>query len=95
MDNVLWKGLPPEFVVTRYHSLVLTDLPTTLIRTAFTHQHELMAFRHQTLPIWGVQFHPEAALSQYGLELVKNWIDFVSFTYKKTNPTTSLTAQYA
>jgi para-aminobenzoate synthetase component 2 len=95
MDEVLWQGLPTTFEVTRYHSLVLTDLPEALIPTAVTKQGELMAIRHQTLPIWGVQFHPEAALTQYGLALIKNWIDFVLFNRKESNPTTSLTAQYA
>ncbi|SFD68694.1 anthranilate synthase component II [Spirosoma endophyticum] len=95
IDDVLWQGLPTEFDVTRYHSLVLTDLPSNeLVRLALTEQDEVMAIRHQTLPIWGVQFHPEAALTQYGLKLIENWIDFVLFTYKKNDLTTTLTAQY-
>ncbi|CAN5529417.1 aminodeoxychorismate/anthranilate synthase component II [soil metagenome] len=94
-DDVLWQGLPTEFDVTRYHSLVLTDLPPDeLVRLAVAGQDEVMAIRHQTLPIWGVQFHPEAALTQNGLKLIENWIDFVLFTYKKNDPTTTLTAQY-
>lgn len=93
--DVLWRGLPPAFEVTRYHSLILTDLPTTLVSTATTGTNELMAMRHQTLPVWGVQFHPEAALTQHGLALLKNWIDFLLFTYKINTSTTSLTAQYA
>ena len=94
-DDVLWHGLPTEFDVTRYHSLVLADLPPDeLMRLAVTEQDEVMAMRHQTLPIWGVQFHPEAALTQHGLRLIENWIDFVLFTYKKDDLTTTLTAQY-
>jgi para-aminobenzoate synthetase component 2 len=94
-DDVLWHGLPIEFDVTRYHSLVLTDLPPDkLMSLAVTEQDEVMAIRHQTLPIWGVQFHPEAALTQHGLRLIENWIDFVLFTYKKNDLTTTLTAQY-
>ncbi|AKD54613.1 anthranilate synthase component II [Spirosoma radiotolerans] len=94
-DDVLWRGLPTEFVVTRYHSLVLTDLPKQLVGTAFTEQHEVMAMRHQTLPLWGVQFHPEAVLTEHGLAIIENWIDFILFTIKKKNSTTTLTTQYA
>lgn len=94
-DDVLWRGLPTEFEVTRYHSLILTELPTQLVSTATTAQNELMAMRHRILPIWGVQFHPEAALTQHGLMLIKNWIDFVLCTYKKNHATTTLTTQYA
>ncbi len=94
-DDGLWHGLPVEFEVTRYHSLILTDLPLSLVSTAVTEQNELMAMRHRTLPLWGVQFHPEATLTQHGLRLLKNWIDFVLFIYKKTDSTTSLTTQYA
>ena len=94
-DDVLWRGLPAEFTVTRYHSLVLTDLPAQLIGTAFTEQNEVMAMRHQVLPIWGVQFHPEAALTEYGLALIENWIDFILFTIKRNTAPTTLTTQYA
>lgn len=93
-DDVLWTGLPTEFNVTRYHSLVLTALPRPLVNLAVTDQQEVMALRHQGLPIWGVQFHPEAALTQYGKQIIENWIDFVLFTRKKKISATSLTAQY-
>lgn len=94
-EDRLWTGVPTFFEVTRYHSLVLTDLPDELTPTAVTAQDELMAFRHKTLPLWGVQFHPEAALTQYGLLLIQNWLDFSWSTHKKNNSTISLTAQYA
>ncbi|UFH56524.1 aminodeoxychorismate/anthranilate synthase component II [Spirosoma sp. KNUC1025] len=93
-DDILWNGLPAEFNVTRYHSLVLTDLPRSLVKLAETDRHEVMALKHQFLPIWGVQFHPEAVLTQYGLQIIENWIDFVLFTHKKSNSATSLTEQY-
>ncbi len=94
-DDVLWQGLPEGFDVTRYHSLVLTDLPAQLETIALAGPDEVMAMRHRTLPLWGVQFHPEAELTQHGLRLIKNWIDFVLFTNEKTISTTSLTTQYA
>lgn len=93
-NDLLWEGLPDAFAVTRYHSLVLTDLPPQLEPIAVAGPDELMALRHRTLPLWGVQFHPEAALTQHGLRLIKNWIDFVLFTNEKTISTTSLTAQH-
>lgn len=93
-SDLLWEGLPATFAVTRYHSLVLTELPAPLEPIAVAGPDELMAMRHRTLPLWGVQFHPEAALTQHGLRLIKNWIDFVLFTNEKTIPTTSLTAQH-
>lgn len=79
-DDVLWENLPDEFVVTRYHSLVLNRLPDTLTALAATKEGENMALRHRELPLWGIQFHPEAALSQYGLEILINWITFVKST---------------
>ncbi|ADB36718.1 anthranilate synthase component II [Spirosoma linguale] len=94
-EDCLWREVPATFEVTRYHSLVLTALPTDLIPTAVTEQNEIMAMRHRTLPLWGVQFHPEAALTQYGFTVIQNWIDFVRLTHKRNDLTTSLTAQYA
>ncbi len=76
-DDLL-RGLPPTFGVTRYHSLLLTNLPADLIGTAVAADSgELMAMRHRTLPLWGVQFHPEAALTQNGLQLLTNWVNLV------------------
>lgn len=70
----LFEGLPHRLNVTRYHSLSLTDLPPTLRVTATTDSGEVMAIRHRTLPVWGVQFHPEAALTEGGLTLLRNFI---------------------
>ncbi|GAB4024979.1 anthranilate synthase component II [Spirosoma gilvum] len=83
VDDVLWQDVPDVFDVTRYHSLVLTDMPDSLATIAVTDQHEVMAMRHRALPIWGVQYHPEAALTQYGLQLIKNWSHFVTVYHKK------------
>jgi anthranilate synthase/aminodeoxychorismate synthase-like glutamine amidotransferase len=82
----LFAGLPLAFDVVRYHSLLLTDLPDCLQPLAQTAQGELMAFQHHSRPIYGVQFHPEAALTQYGLELLRNWYEKVV----KNNHTLSL-----
>lgn len=68
------EGLPPFFNVTRYHSLELTKLPSTLETMLISSQGEIMALAHKLLPIVGVQYHPEAHLTEYGLELVRNWV---------------------
>lgn len=93
-DDLLMRGLPTRFAVTRYHSLLLTDLPAHLVPLAVTDRNEVMAMRHRTLPIWGVQFHPEATLTEYGLPMLKNWIDSVLFTPKEAD-SYPLIAQYA
>ncbi len=71
----LYKDLPNHFDVVRYHSLVLDNLPADLVQTAISHEAELMSMRHVSLPICGVQYHPEAVLTQNGLALIKNWLD--------------------
>lgn len=76
----LFAGLATNrFGVTRYHSLVLQALPPDLVCTARTDTAEIMALRHQYLPLWGVQFHPEAALSDNGLTILANWVNFVNY----------------
>ncbi|GGZ22901.1 glutamine amidotransferase [Echinicola pacifica] len=67
------EGLPEKFSVTRYHSLVLRDLPEVLIPILATNDGELMGMVHRQLPIVGIQYHPEAYLTEYGLELIANW----------------------
>ena len=106
-DDALFQNMPAspthrQFRVTRYHSLVLRDLPAQLVPLATTIStaasdwpNELMALRHRTLPLWGVQFHPEAALTEHGLQLIKNWIAFAQFIPRQTATTQSLTVQYA
>lgn len=71
-QSKLFKGLPQGFEVTRYHSLEVKDVPLKV--TAKTVDGTIMAIEHETLPIYGVQFHPEAILTQYGHELLYNFI---------------------
>lgn len=73
----LFRNLPRQFNITRYHSLVLQTLPPALVSLATTEAGEVMAIRHRTWPLWGVQFHPEAVLTEHGLELLKNWVNTV------------------
>ena len=70
------EGLPEQFLVTRYHSLQLQNLPDCLESILETESGEIMGMAHKTLPILGIQYHPEAYLTEYGLELVKQWVEF-------------------
>ena len=76
-NSKLFKNLPKNFDVTRYHSLEVekSSMPSSLKITAETQDGTIMALEHDALPIYGVQFHPEAILTQYGHELLKNFIE--------------------
>ncbi len=76
--DLIFDKIPLDFSIVRYHSLVSTDLPEVIMPLAFTKEQELMAFKHQKLPIYGVQFHPEAFFTEYGLQLIKNWVKMVT-----------------
>lgn len=67
-------GLPSPFRATRYHSLAVAQLPPELEVLARSRDGEVMALRHRTLPVGGVQFHPESVRSEYGRELLANAI---------------------
>lgn len=67
-------GLPESFSVTRYHSLELKNLPEVLQILYTTEQGEVMALCHRNLPILGIQFHPEAYLSEYGEQIIRSWL---------------------
>jgi para-aminobenzoate synthetase component 2 len=70
------QGLPSPFTATRYHSLTIDPATVTddLITTAHTESGVIMAVRHRTLPLQGVQFHPESVLTQGGHRLFANWL---------------------
>jgi len=72
----VFKGLANPYTATRYHSLVIEkeSLPDCLEITAWTEDGEIMGVRHKTLAIEGVQFHPESVLTEYGHELLDNFI---------------------
>lgn len=71
----LFLGVPSPFEATRYHSLIIQEpLPEVLEVTAFTTASEVMGLRHRSLPIYGVQFHPEAILTQYGKQILRNFL---------------------
>jgi anthranilate synthase component 2 len=70
----IFEKIPQNFEVVRYHSLVLSEIPECIEIQAFTQENEVMAISHKDLPIVGLQFHPEAALTQHGLSLLQNWL---------------------
>ena len=70
----LFAGLPSPFVATRYHSLVVEDVPPELIVNATADDAHVMGFRHATLPIHGVQFHPESIATEHGHALLANYL---------------------
>lgn len=71
----IFAGLPSPFTATRYHSLIVQEpLPDVLEATAHTAEGELMGLRHKTLPIFGVQFHPESILTEYGHDILRNFL---------------------
>ncbi len=76
-NGPLFDGLPESYDVVRYHSLSIRaeDLPETLIADAFTADGEIMAVRHKTRPVYGVQFHPESILTEHGHALLRNWLE--------------------
>ena len=73
----LFRGLPSEFPVTRYHSLVVgaRSVPACLAVDAYTEDGAVMSLRHTGLPLFGLQFHPESARTSYGHELLVNFMD--------------------
>ncbi|MDA0830796.1 MAG: aminodeoxychorismate/anthranilate synthase component II [Proteobacteria bacterium] len=76
----IFRTLPTPFTATRYHSLAVQreTLPDCLEVTAETEDGEIMGLRHRSMPIEGVQFHPESILSEHGHRLLKNFLDQVS-----------------
>jgi anthranilate synthase/aminodeoxychorismate synthase-like glutamine amidotransferase len=72
----IFAGLEPGFQATRYHSLLVerASLPECLEISAWTAEGEIMGLRHKTLPIEGVQFHPESFLTLQGAALFSNWL---------------------
>ena len=78
-NDFLFDGLPQQFEVMRYHSLVLNGLDKTALNiTAKTAENEVMAIAHKELKIAGLQFHPESILTPLGLSILNNWFKHIS-----------------
>lgn len=72
------KNIPGRFKVTRYHSLELEELPESLEVILEEENGAVMSFSHRYLPIVGIQFHPEAHLTEYGEQLILNWVNLIN-----------------
>ncbi len=83
-DSQLFDGIPKEFKVGRYHSLTTESIPDSLSVTAKTKDGLVMAVEHKTLPLAGVQFHPESVLTEFGYIILQNFLKIASIS-----PTTS------
>jgi len=70
----IFEGIPSPFSACRYHSLILDELPSELEVLAWDEIGEVMGIAHTKYPIFGLQFHPEAYLSQYGREIMENFL---------------------
>ena len=75
-DSTIYNNLPRSFNVTRYHSLIVDEntLPKKIVVLSTTSENELMGFTHKKYPIWGIQYHPEAFLTEYGVEALQNFV---------------------
>jgi len=66
--------VPSPFTATRYHSLIVTDIPDDLVVNAQSDDGHVMGFRHATKPIHGVQFHPESIATEHGHAMIANFL---------------------
>jgi para-aminobenzoate synthetase len=83
----LFRGIPTRFSAVRYHSLAVAEpLPAEVRKIAWTADGTVMALRHTTRPLWGVQFHPESVCTEYGAELVRNFLAFGKPGTSRTAP---------
>ena len=70
----VFAGIPSPFTATRYHSLIVTDIPDVLAVNATSDDTHVMGFRHRELPIHGVQFHPESIATEHGHAMLANFL---------------------
>lgn len=76
----LFAGLPSPFIATRYHSLIVEDIPASLVVNAWSDDEAVMGFRHVSLPIHGVQFHPESIATEHGHDMLANFMRIAGMT---------------
>lgn len=79
----LFVGLPSPFTATRYHSLIVENIPDSLIVNATSDDGHVMGFRHASLPIHGVQFHPESIATEHGHAMLANFMRIAGMTVKE------------
>lgn len=79
----VFAGLPSPYIATRYHSLIVEDIPACLPVNATADDGSVMGFRHESLPIHGVQFHPESIATQHGHALLANFMAIAGIEAKE------------
>jgi anthranilate synthase component 2 len=79
----LFAGLPSPFTATRYHSLVVEDVPDCLVINARSDDDHVMGFRHRDLPIHSVQFHPESIATEHGHAMLANFMALAGLPVKE------------
>jgi anthranilate synthase component II len=79
----LFQGLPSPFTATRYHSLIVTDIPQELAVNATAADASVMGMRHRDLPIHGVQFHPESIATEHGHAMLANFLRLAEIEVKE------------
>jgi anthranilate synthase component 2 len=82
-ETGVFAGIPNPFTATRYHSLIVdsANLPDCFEVTAQTEDEVIMGIAHTDLPIIGLQFHPESILTEYGYDLLKNFLKIADSSY--------------
>jgi anthranilate synthase component 2 len=80
----LFTDLPSPFTATRYHSLIVTDIPESLVVNATAEDGSVMGFRHASLPIHSVQFHPESIATEHGHAMLANFLRLAGIEAKAT-----------
>ncbi|WP_298093396.1 aminodeoxychorismate/anthranilate synthase component II [uncultured Sphingomonas sp.] len=78
----MFAGLPSPFTATRYHSLIVNDVPDSLIVNARAQDGAVMGFRHAHLPIHSVQFHPESIATEHGHAMLANFLAEAGIAYR-------------
>lgn len=73
----LFKGIPEKIRAARYHSLIVEKetLPQDLKIIAYTDDNEIMGVCHRKYPVFGIQFHPESIITEYGMDIIKNFLE--------------------
>jgi anthranilate synthase component 2 len=79
----LFEGLPSSFQATRYHSLIVENVPPSLVVNATSDDGHVMGFRHATLPIHSVQFHPESIATEHGHAMLANFMRIAGMNVKE------------
>jgi anthranilate synthase component 2 len=84
-NDGLYEGLPNPFKAVRYHSLVIDrdTLSDEFVVDAVAEDGDIMGIRHKTLPIFGVQFHPESIVSEHGFDILKNFLEKAKLSYNR------------